>query len=48
MLNIFGKNLKSLIAYVDFESGNYCIPRRHRLFGKTTKQSLSNFEHEKP
>ena len=23
---------------------NYCIPRRHRLLGETTKQTLGNFE----
>ena len=23
---------------------NYCIPRRKRLLGQTTKQPLSNFE----
>ena len=23
---------------------NYCIPRRHRLLGETTKQTLRNFE----
>ena len=22
---------------------NYCIPRRHKLLGQTTKQPLSNF-----
>ena len=27
---------------------NYCIPRRHTLFGKTTKKPLSNFEPQKP
>ena len=27
---------------------NYCILRRHRLFGQTTKQPLSNFEPQKP
>ena len=27
---------------------NYCIPRRHRLLGQTTKQSLSNFDLENP
>ena len=36
--NIFGKILKSLIINVDFESWNYCILHRHRLFGQTTKQ----------
>ena len=30
MLNILGKILKSLIVNVNFESWNYCIPRRHR------------------
>ena len=23
---------------------NYCIPRRHRLLGKTTKKPFNNFE----
>ena len=46
--NIFGKILKSLIINVDFESWNYCIPRRHRLLGQNTKQPLSNFEAKKP
>ena len=27
---------------------NYCIPRRHRLFGQTTKQPLNYFEPGKP
>ena len=27
---------------------NYCILRRHRLFGQTTKQPLNNFEPWKP
>ena len=27
---------------------NYCIPRRHRLIGQTTKQPSSNFEPRKP
>ena len=27
---------------------NYSIPRRHRLFGQTTKQPLNNFELQKP
>ena len=27
---------------------NYCIPRRHRLFGQSTKQPLNNFEPQKP
>ena len=27
---------------------NYCILRRHRLFGQTTKQPLNNFEPQKP
>ena len=27
---------------------NYCIPRRHRLLGETTKQTLRNFERQKP
>ena len=48
MLNILGKILKWLIVNVDFESLNYCIPRRHRLPGQTTKQPLSNFEPKKP
>ena len=47
MLKISGKILKSLIVDVDFESWNYCIPRRHRLVGQTTKQPLSNFEPKK-
>ena len=46
--NIFGKTLKSLILNVDFESWNYCIPRRHRLLGQTAKQPLSNIETVKP
>ena len=28
-------------------SENYCIPRRHKLLGQTTKQQLSNFERPK-
>ena len=28
--------------------GSYCILRRHRLFGQTTKQPLNNFEPQKP
>ena len=47
MLNIFGNILKSLIVNVDVESWRYCIPRRHRLLGQTTKQPLSNFEVKK-
>ena len=27
---------------------NYCIPRRHRLLGQTTKQPVSNFDPPKP
>ena len=26
---------------------NYCIPRRHRLLGQTTKQPLGKFEPQK-
>ena len=26
---------------------NYCILRRHRFFGQTTKQSLNNFKPQK-
>ena len=26
----------------------YCIPRRHRLLGQSTKQPLSSFEPQKP
>ena len=48
MLNIAGKILKSVILNVDFESLNYCIPRRHRLLDQTTKQPLSNFEPIRP
>ena len=44
MLNILGKILKSLIVNVDFESWNYCIPRR---YGQTTKQPLNNFDRKK-
>ena len=29
-------------------STNYCIPRRHRLLGQSTKHPLSNFEPLKP
>ena len=33
------------VCKVSFKkSENYCIPRRHRLLGQTTKQPLSNFE----
>ena len=27
---------------------NYCICRRHKLFGQTTKQPLNNFDPQKP
>ena len=27
---------------------NYCVPGRYQLFGKTTKQTWSNFEPPKP
>ena len=27
---------------------NYCILRRHRSFGQTTKQPLNNFDPKKP
>ena len=27
---------------------NYCISCRHRLLVQTTKQPISNFEHQKP
>ena len=36
------------IRNVDFESWNYCIPRRYRLLGQNTKQPLSNFKANKP
>ena len=39
--SIIGKILKSLII-------NYCILRRHMSFDQTTKQPLTNFEHQKP
>ena len=42
------KILKSLIINANFESWNYCIPRRYRLLDQTTKQPLSNFEPKKP
>ena len=27
---------------------SYCIPRRHRIFGQTTKHPLNNFVLQKP
>ena len=49
---IIGKGFKSVIINIDFESNinpiqRYCIPRRYRLLGQTTKQPLSNFEPQK-
>ena len=38
-----GKIFKVLIINIDF-----CVPRRHRLLGKTIKQPLRNFEPKKP
>ena len=32
---------------MNFESSKFCIPRRHRLLGQTTKQPLSNFDPKK-
>ena len=40
------KNHWASITILSLE--NYCIPRRHRLVGQTTKQPLNNFEHQKP
>ena len=45
--NILEKILKSLIINIDFESWNYCIFRRHKLLGQTTKHPLSNFKPKK-
>ena len=45
---LFGKlwNHWSNISFLNSE--NYCIPHRLILLGQTTKQSLSNFEPQKP
>ena len=42
--NIVGKILKLVIMNINSESYKYCIPRRHKLPGQSTKQPLSNFE----
>ena len=38
----------SLTINIDLNPENYCISRRNRLLGYTTKQPLSNFEPQKP
>ena len=42
-----GKILKSLMIKINIES-NYCILRRHKLFGQAPKKRLRDFEHQKP
>ena len=36
---------KQLSGLLNLKS--YCIPRRHKLFGQTTKQTLNNSEPQK-
>ena len=46
--SIIGKVLKILIINFDFKSWKLLYSLQKRLRGQTTKQSLSNFEPQKP